>query len=124
MCIAGKLYTHIIGRQLWPGKEGDVIIFAINLQKPEMQTGNCERSGAVLSEIEAAFSGVSREGGVTLHEATAIDDYATQAQRESARARDQETRWQDVPDADIASNYSVFSFLDDIGRVYYAPAYM
>lgn len=82
------------------------------------------RQKALLAKIEAAFAGVSREGGITLHEATAIDDYAMPEQRSAARLRDQERRWQDVPDGHIARHYSVFSFLDDVGRAYYAPAYM
>jgi hypothetical protein len=83
-----------------------------------------ERKSALLAEIEAAFAGVSREGGISLHEAAAIDDYALPERRKAARLLDQDTRWQDVPDEHIARNYSVFSFLDDIGRAYYAPAYM
>lgn len=83
-----------------------------------------ERKTALLAEIEAAFAGVSRAGGISLHEATAIDNYALPEQREAARLRDQDSRWQDVPDEHIAKNDSVFSFLDDIGRAYYAPAYM
>lgn len=82
------------------------------------------KQSALLAEIEVAFAGVSRLGGISLHEATAIDDYAMPEQRTAARQRDTESRWQDVPDEHIAQNYSVFSFLDDIGRAYYAPAYM
>ena len=50
--------------------------------------------------------------------------YARPGPRKAARLLDQETRWQAVPDEHIARHYSVFSFLDDIGRAYYAPAYM
>ena len=83
-----------------------------------------DRKSALLAEIEAAFAGVSRDGGISLHEAAAIDGYALPEQRAAARLRDQESRWQDVPDEHIVRNDSVFSFLDDIGRAYYAPAYM
>jgi len=82
------------------------------------------RQLALLAEIEAAFAGVSREGGVSLHEAKAIDDYATREAQLAARSKDGETCWQDVPEDDIARHDSIFSFLDDIGRVYYLPAYM
>jgi hypothetical protein len=85
---------------------------------------NTDRKSALLSRIEGTFAGVSREGGISLHEATAIDDYASPEQRESARLLDQETKWQDVPDAAVAQNSSVFSFLDTIGLVYYSPVYM
>ena len=79
---------------------------------------------AVIRAIEAAFDGVSRHGGVSLHEADVIDNYGTPAEREDARALDTETRWQDVAAGDIRTYYWILPFLDPIGYRYYLPAYM
>jgi hypothetical protein len=79
----------------------------------------------VIDEINRAFYGVTREGGVSLHEADVIDDYyGSMEERAEARKLDTETRWQDVPDPDIEQNSSILSFLDPIGFHYYIPAYM
>lgn len=79
---------------------------------------------ALIAEVNAAFDGVSREGGVSLHESYVIDDYGSEAQRLEARKLDTEMRWQDVPDEDIAAGDSCLSFLDEIGFRYYIPAYI
>lgn len=79
---------------------------------------------AVIAEITAAFDGVSREDGITLHEAQAIDDYGSDAERAAAHTLDTETRWQDIPDEDIQCGYVVLSYLDPKGFRYYIPAYM
>jgi hypothetical protein len=78
----------------------------------------------VILEIERAFDGVARDDGITLHEAVALDDYASDDERTQARLRDTESRWQDVPEEDIEEQYTIFSFLDDKGFRYYLPAYM
>jgi hypothetical protein len=83
-----------------------------------------QRKQALMEEITAAFDGVSRENGVSLSEAWVIDDYGSDEERAEARKEDTETRWQDVPDEDIAYGYSCLSFLDEIGFHYYIPAYM
>jgi len=83
-----------------------------------------QRKQAVIAEITAAFDGVSRKGGVSLSEAWVIDDYGSDEERAEARKEDTETRWQDVPERDIAYGSSCLSFLDDIGFRYYLPAYI
>jgi hypothetical protein len=83
-----------------------------------------QRKQAVIKEITAAFDGVSREGGVSWNEAWVIDDYGTDRQRAKARKKDTETRWQDVPERDIAYGSSCLSFFDEIGFRYYLPAYI
>lgn len=79
---------------------------------------------AVLREIEAAFDGISREGGLSLHEAEIVDNYGTPAQRDDARTLDTDTRWQDVPSGDIRTYHWILAALDPIGYRYYLPAYM
>jgi len=83
-----------------------------------------QRKQAVIEEITAAFDGVSREGGVSLSEAWVIDDCGSDKKRAKARKKDAETRWQDVPEKDIAYGSSCLSFFDEIGFRYYLPAYI
>ena len=82
------------------------------------------KKAAVINEIIAAFDGVSREDGVTLHEATVVDDYGGPEERAKARAKDTEERWQDVPQEDIRASDAELNFLDPKGFHYYIPAYM
>jgi len=83
-----------------------------------------DRREALIAEINEAFDGVSRGYGITLHEAIAIDDYASQEERMAARRRDREARWQDVTDQDILECPSALSFLDPEGFRYYVPTFM
>lgn len=82
-----------------------------------------ERKAALIEEINAAFDGVSREGGVSMSEAEVIDDYGSDEERAQARARDTESRWQDISDEQLALNWPI-SFFDPIGFRYYMPAYL
>jgi hypothetical protein len=77
----------------------------------------------VIDEINRAFDGVSREGGISLHEADIIDGYGSMKERAKARKLDIEARWQDVPEKDL-EEYSILCFLDTIGFRYYIAAYM
>jgi hypothetical protein len=78
----------------------------------------------LIKQITKAFEGVTRDGGVSLHEARAIDDYEGEQGRAEARKKDTDCRWQDVPDEWIEYFYDVFSFFDAKGFRYYIPAYM
>ena len=78
----------------------------------------------VLALVHEAFNGVPRGDGVTLHQALVRDDYGGPQAEVEARLQDTETRWQDVPDADIAARPEYFHFLDDAGIRYYLPAEM
>src|SRR4051812_37598398 len=82
------------------------------------------RREALIAEVTAAFDGVSREDGTTLHEADAIDDWKSDAECRVARRLDTEGRWQNVPDEDIWACCSALSFLDAKGFRYYLPAFM
>ena len=83
-----------------------------------------QSKASLIREITAAFDGVSREDGITLHEAQALDDYAGPDERAEVRKLDTETRWQDVPSEDISQGDSVLSFLDPKGFRYYIPAFL
>jgi hypothetical protein len=53
----------------------------------------------LIDEITTAFDGVTRDDGVTLHQAIALDHYGGHDPEKmaEARAKDLETRWQDIP---------------------------
>ena len=78
----------------------------------------------LIKQITSAFDGVTREDGISLHEAVVIDDYGSDEQRAIARQKDNELRWQDVPDKWIEQSESALCFLDPKGWRYYIPAYM
>lgn len=82
---------------------------------------------ALLEEIQAAFDGVGRQGGVSWSEAVVLDYYGTAEECAKARAKDQEARWQDLPENpawDPETGVGGWSFLDAIGFRYYLPAAM
>ena len=83
-----------------------------------------QRKLALIEDFNVVFDGVSRENGVSLSEAWVIDDRGSDEERQAARNEDTETRWQDVPEKDIAYGYSCLSFFDEIGFRYYIPAYI
>ena len=78
----------------------------------------------LLELIERAFDRVKRDEGITLHQAVVIDAYGSEEEFLAAGKLDTELRWQDVPDDDISTNTSIFSFLDAKGFRYYLPAAM
>ena len=82
------------------------------------------RRRELIAEIVAAFEGVAREEGTTIHEAIAKDDWKTYEEQQAAKRLDTEERWQDVPEEELMANHSALSFLDEKGFRYYLPAYM
>jgi hypothetical protein len=78
----------------------------------------------LIKQIVSAFDRVTRDDGISLHEAVVIDSYGSDEQRAIARQKDNELRWQDVPDRSIEHSYSALCFLDPKGWRYYIPAYM
>lgn len=74
--------------------------------------------------INCAFDGVSRGGGISLHEAEEIDCHGSLEERARARLLDGETRWQEVPAETIEGLPSAPTFLDADGLRYYLPALM
>lgn len=76
---------------------------------------------ALIELITRAFVSVERGSGLTLHEADAQDFGGN---RDEARLKDTDTRWQDVPSEAIVDCYTALSILDAAGFRYYLPAYM
>jgi Family of unknown function (DUF6714) len=78
----------------------------------------------LLAKVEQAFSGVSK-GALTMHEAVLSDSYSTtDAERQQARLKDAESRWQDIPYSTIKDCGSGFPFLDPESWRYHIPAFM
>lgn len=80
--------------------------------------------GDLIAEINAAFDGVCREDGITLHEALAIDDRKSLEEIKVARQFDTDQQWQKVKNEDLLACESALSFLDAKGFRYYLPAFM
>ena len=83
-----------------------------------------ELRAAIIAQIEEAFDGVERDDGVTLHEARELDDYGSPEELAAARAKDTESRWQDIPESWIDKYADTLPFMDVKGFRYYIPAFM
>jgi len=78
----------------------------------------------LIAEVTAAFDGVAREDGTTLHEAIAFDNGESPEAQIAARRQHTERRWQEVPATAILASCAVPSFLDAKGFRYYLPAFI
>ena len=88
------------------------------------QGGNDGVETVLLAAIEAAFTDVPK-GAITIHEADLLYNLGiSQTERDAARARDRDSRWQEIPDSTIRKCSHALPFLDQIGWRYYVPAYM
>lgn len=81
---------------------------------------------AVEALVFEAFKGVTREGGVSWHEAEAIDFHLSDEELEEALAKDTEKSWEELLDDVKWRNQAgewAWPFFDAIGfRYYLAPA--
>ncbi len=82
----------------------------------------------LLEKIKQAFDGISREGGVSLHETAVMDNYGSEDERAAAKGMDTDTCWEEVKDEWIEGFHTGTSgglnFLDKKSFLYYMPAYM
>jgi hypothetical protein len=79
----------------------------------------------LLAEIEAAFGDARLGGGVSLHQARAIDDWHVPGvDPAAARRLDTEERWQDVSDAKVDDLSDTLAFMDAEGFRFYMPRFM
>jgi hypothetical protein len=78
----------------------------------------------LIRQVEAAFDGVELGVGVSLHQARAMDDYASDAEIAAARAFDTERRWQDVSDEKLHRLSDTLPFMDPAGFRFYLPRFM
>jgi len=91
----------------------------------ERQPADSQEAGLQLfREIEIAFDGIELGDGVSLHQALAIDDWASKANIAAARAFDTEQRWQDVADEKVKRFFDTLNFMDAEGLRFYLPRFM
>lgn len=78
----------------------------------------------IITLIRDAFGEVSRENGVSLHEAMVIAYYGSEDERREARKQDTDTRWIEIPDHDLEHATSALCFMDPVSWRYHIPAFM
>lgn len=79
---------------------------------------------ALILEIREAFAGATREGGVSVSEAYAIDHCESDEDREDARRSDRDEHWWQIDLVEFDPEGSALSFMDPIGFRYHFPACM
>lgn len=83
-----------------------------------------QRRADLLREIERAFGDVELGDGVTLHEAAALDGYASKQECVQARALDDGRHWKEVTDQELVECGETLFFMDELGVRFYLAAYM
>ncbi|MCB9848239.1 MAG: hypothetical protein H6814_07465 [Phycisphaeraceae bacterium] len=78
----------------------------------------------LIRQIEAAFRNVDRIGATSLHQASAIDDYASDREIEEAGRLDRDKHWTEIPGELLEQHCNALGFFDVKGWVYHLPAYM
>jgi hypothetical protein len=78
----------------------------------------------VIAIIRDAFRDVSRENGVSLHEALVIDVYGSKDEQRKARKQDTDTHWTEIPDHDLEHASSALCYMDPVSWRYHIPGYM
>lgn len=78
----------------------------------------------LIAAIHTAFSGVTLEEGVGLHEAQAIDDYEDQWVQKKYREEDEKLDWRKIPYDRLQSHQSSLSFFDPKGMRFHLPAFL
>ena len=77
----------------------------------------------IISMVRTAFRSVER-GEITLHEGKVLDDRGTAEELHSARRRDDERTWEEVPKSVLSRYLDGVAFLDPTSFRYYMAAYM
>lgn len=97
-----------------------------DLRVPRERSKEEIETGALLYQnLHAAFLGVDRNGGISLHETYGKDLYGDAAELAALRRLDTDKSWQEVQ-LEWIENFSGVGglhFLNDIGLRYYTPAY-
>ncbi len=96
---------------------------AAEARRPNWLSGH-QLKEKIAEMIDAAFGDVLRDGGVSLHQSWALDDYAEEAEFKAAERNDPELRWQDIPSDKIDKFHMSLVFFDDKGFRFYLPAFM
>ena len=83
-----------------------------------------DNAETIVTAIREAFLNVSRGNGISLHEADAIDDHASDDQRRRAKTLDTDSHWWEIRAEQLEKLYNSLAFMDAEGFRYYIPAYM
>jgi hypothetical protein len=78
----------------------------------------------LIERISRCFANVQLGEGISWHQADEIDNHGTVDELRSARVRDTEKSWEDVPSEMFDELPSAVYFLDSRGLLYYLPAFM
>ncbi|WP_442483535.1 DUF6714 family protein [Aeoliella sp. SH292] len=83
-----------------------------------------EEQTRVANLIREAFQGVVLGNGVGLFQGQAIDDYASEAEEQALRAKDEKLDWAKISFVDLNGCSSSLSFFDAEGMRFHLPAYL
>jgi hypothetical protein len=78
----------------------------------------------VIQAIRTAFAGVALGSGVGLYQAQGLDDYASEAELERLRSKDEKEDWARISADALNECYSSLSFFDPEGMRFHIPAYL
>ncbi len=91
------------------------------MQKPLVPYEKAEK---IIATISQAFGTVLRGQGISLHEADALDSYASDGQVKRARLLDTDTHWREIAPEQLERFNGVLIYTNAEGFRYYIPAYM
>ena len=83
-----------------------------------------EKAEKIIAAISQAFGKVLRGQGISLHEADALDSYASDDQRKQAKLLDTDVHWWEIPPQQLERFSGVLIYTNAEGFRYYIPAYM
>ena len=83
-----------------------------------------EKAEKIIAAISQAFGTVLRGQGISLHEADALDSYASVDQLERARQLDTDIHWWEIAPEALERFNGVLIYANAEGFRYYIPAYM
>jgi hypothetical protein len=96
----------------------------ITIAEAEQESKRWPAAQKVCQAIETAFAGVTLGGGIGLHEAQGLDDYAHAASCAAYRATDEKDDWHRIPAEALRHCNSSLSFFDAEGMRFHLPAYL
>jgi hypothetical protein len=103
----------------------EVILRQPNAPSDDSMNASSRDLSSIVQGIESAFADVRLGEGVSLGEAYALDDYASDESFIRYRAQfDDRTLWKSTNEDVIANSPHAFIFMDDLGRRFYLPAFM
>ena len=83
-----------------------------------------EKAEKIIATISRAFGKVLRGQGISLHEADALDSYASDDQVKQARLLDTDIHWWEITPEQLERFNGVLIYTNADGFRYYIPAYM